>query len=137
MRFFGPLESPGYPPKDCLLDRTAGRPVAGMLDPYTLRHIKNPYMPSPNVPLLRALWHLIDGIGGLLKGSWGALVIKGGISSLRTWVSLGTGGQASPTSPCSCYSTSARCPAYVRRRGVARTTKEVRIRGHKKGPKYY
>ena len=28
----------------------------------------------PNVPLLRALWSLLDGIWGLLKGSWGVLV---------------------------------------------------------------
>ena len=27
----------------------------------------------PNVPLLRALWSLLDGISGLLKGSWGVL----------------------------------------------------------------
>ena len=27
----------------------------------------------PNVPLLRALWSLLDGIWGLLKGSWGVL----------------------------------------------------------------
>ena len=29
----------------------------------------------PNVPLLRALWSLLDGIWGLLKGSWGVLVV--------------------------------------------------------------
>ena len=30
--------------------------------------------PRPsNVPLLRALWYLLDGIWGLLKGSWGVL----------------------------------------------------------------
>ena len=28
----------------------------------------------PNVPLLRALWSLLDGIWGLLEGSWGVLV---------------------------------------------------------------
>ena len=28
----------------------------------------------PNVPLLRALWSLLDGIWGVLKGSWGVLV---------------------------------------------------------------
>ena len=27
----------------------------------------------PNVPLLRALWSLLDGIWGVLKGSWGVL----------------------------------------------------------------
>ena len=27
----------------------------------------------PNVPLLRALWSLLDGIRGVLKGSWGVL----------------------------------------------------------------
>ena len=27
----------------------------------------------PNVPLLRAIWSLLDGIWGLLKGSWGVL----------------------------------------------------------------
>ena len=30
----------------------------------------------PNVPLLRALWSLLDGIWGLLKGSWGVLEIE-------------------------------------------------------------
>ena len=29
---------------------------------------------SLNVPLLRALWSLLDGIWGSLKGSWGVLV---------------------------------------------------------------
>ena len=28
----------------------------------------------PNVPLLRALWSLLDGIWGVLEGSWGVLV---------------------------------------------------------------
>ena len=28
----------------------------------------------PNVPLLRALWSLLDGIWGLLKGSWGCWI---------------------------------------------------------------
>ena len=28
----------------------------------------------PNVPLLRALWSLLDGIWCVLKGSWGVLV---------------------------------------------------------------
>ena len=33
------------------------------------------YLPRPpNVPLLRALWSLLDGIWGFLKGSWGVLV---------------------------------------------------------------
>ena len=38
----------------------------------------------PNVPLLRALWSLLDGIWGLLKGSWGVLVdveVDAGIDS--------------------------------------------------------
>ena len=30
----------------------------------------------PNVPLLRALWSLVDGIWGVLKGSWGVLVVR-------------------------------------------------------------
>ena len=30
----------------------------------------------PNVPLLRALWSLLDGIWSLLKGSWGVLGIE-------------------------------------------------------------
>ena len=30
----------------------------------------------PNVPLLRAIWSLLDGIWGLLKGSWGVLGIR-------------------------------------------------------------
>ena len=29
------------------------------------------YLAPPNVPLLRALWSLLDGISGVLKGSWG------------------------------------------------------------------
>ena len=29
----------------------------------------------PNVPPLRALWSLLDGICGILKGSWEVLVI--------------------------------------------------------------
>ena len=29
----------------------------------------------PNVPLLRALWSLVDGTWGVLKGSWGVLVL--------------------------------------------------------------
>ena len=33
-------------------------------------HISTP----PNIPLLRALWSLLDGIWGVLKGSWGVLV---------------------------------------------------------------
>ena len=38
----------------------------------------------PNVPLLRAVWSLLDGIWGVLKGSWGVLVVS------RFWVlSLG------------------------------------------------
>ena len=28
----------------------------------------------PNVPLLRAIWSVLDGIWGVLKGSWGVLV---------------------------------------------------------------
>ena len=37
---------------------------------------QGPYLPTPpNVPLLRALWSLLDGIWGLLKGSWGVLVM--------------------------------------------------------------
>ena len=28
----------------------------------------------PNIPLLRALWSVLDGTWGLLKGSWGVLV---------------------------------------------------------------
>ena len=35
-----------------------------------IHHIPRP----PNVPLLRALWSLLDGIWGSLKGSWGVLV---------------------------------------------------------------
>ena len=31
------------------------------------------YPTPPNVPLLRPLWSLLDGIGGSLKGSWGVL----------------------------------------------------------------
>ena len=35
---------------------------------------KNRCTPTPpNVPLLRALWSLLDGIWGPLKGSWGVL----------------------------------------------------------------
>ena len=42
----------------------------------------SPCIPTPvprplNVPLLRALWYLLDGIWGLLKGSWGVLVPPG------------------------------------------------------------
>ena len=36
---------------------------------------KCPIPTPPNVPLLRALWYLLDGIWGLLKGSWGVLVV--------------------------------------------------------------
>ena len=37
-----------------------------------------PNLPRPpNVPLLRALWSLLDGIWGVLKGSWGVLVDLG------------------------------------------------------------
>ena len=35
-------------------------------------HIPRP----PNVPLLKALWSLLDGIWGVLKGSWGVLVVS-------------------------------------------------------------
>ena len=36
---------------------------------------KHGYLPGPpNVPLLKALWSLLDGIWGSLKGSWGVLV---------------------------------------------------------------
>ena len=35
------------------------------------------YIPRPpNVPLLRAFWSLLDGIYGVLKGSWGVLVFR-------------------------------------------------------------
>ena len=30
----------------------------------------------PNVALMRDLWSLLDGIGGVLKGSWGVVVVK-------------------------------------------------------------
>ena len=33
-----------------------------------------PFPRPPNVPLLRALWSLLDGIWSVLKGSWGVLV---------------------------------------------------------------
>ena len=36
---------------------------------------------APNVPLLRALWSLLDGIWGVLKGSWGVLVY----ARVTTW----------------------------------------------------
>ena len=37
--------------------------------------VKGSELPGPpNVPLLGALWSLLDGIWGLLKGSWGVLV---------------------------------------------------------------
>ena len=32
---------------------------------------------APNIPLLRALWSLLDGTWGVLKGSWGVLVKTG------------------------------------------------------------
>ena len=39
------------------------------------KYLNAGYVPRPsNVPLLRALWSLLDGIWGLLKGSWGVLV---------------------------------------------------------------
>ena len=43
---------------------------------YALNHIYiYIYVPAPpNVPLLRALWSLLDGMWGVLKGSWGVLV---------------------------------------------------------------
>ena len=34
-----------------------------------------PFPRPPNVPLLRALWSLLDGIWGLLEGRWGVLVM--------------------------------------------------------------
>ena len=34
------------------------------------------YLAPSNVPLLRAFWCLVDGIRGLLKGSWGVLDIQ-------------------------------------------------------------
>ena len=44
----------------------------------TQGHALNPQerdLPTPpNVPLLRALWPLLDGIGGRLKSTWGVLV---------------------------------------------------------------
>ena len=33
----------------------------------------NPRPPLFSVPLLRALWSLLDGVWGVLKGSWGVL----------------------------------------------------------------
>ena len=38
---------------------------------WNLWEYPNPRL--PNVPLLRALWYLLDGIWGSLKGSWGVL----------------------------------------------------------------
>ena len=38
-------------------------------------HTHLPHLPRPpNVPLLRAWWSLLHGIGGFLKGSWAVLV---------------------------------------------------------------
>ena len=37
-------------------------------------HVDVEYLDPVNVPLLRALWSLLDGIWGVLKGSWGVLV---------------------------------------------------------------
>ena len=36
---------------------------------HRVRYLNTP----PKVPLLRALWSLLDGIKGALKGSWGVL----------------------------------------------------------------
>ena len=46
---------------------------------------------APNIPLIRALWSLLDGIWGLLKGSWGVLAAytlsfgRLGYNVWRTW----------------------------------------------------
>ena len=37
-----------------------------------LRRVQD--LPRLNVPLLRALWSLLDGSWGVLEGSWGVLV---------------------------------------------------------------
>ena len=52
------------------------QPVNFMADAFCKRDMTARYLlPAPsNVPLLRALWFVVDGIVGLLKGSWGVLV---------------------------------------------------------------
>ena len=60
-------------------------------DPRTDSKRKRSCMPRPpNRPLLRALWYLLDGICGVLKASWGVLVLStvGGVL-MRGTQSLG------------------------------------------------
>ena len=49
--------------------------IGGALDLLTLLGVtQRPHDPRPpNLPLLGALWSLLDGIWGVLKGSWEVL----------------------------------------------------------------
>ena len=66
----------GYASAYCTWASQAGtqgsdfRAAAQNLWLISIGHLRRP----PNVPLLRALWSLLDGILGLLKGGWGVLV---------------------------------------------------------------
>ena len=52
-------ESSNFPPARILMEKCT--------KPYRLPR-------PPDVPLLRALWYLLDDLWGLLKGGWGVLV---------------------------------------------------------------
>ena len=77
-RFWGP-QRPALGPEAAEGAEAAKRSLASRLLSIwargTARNSWSEYMPRPpNVPLLRALWSLLDGIWGILKGSWGVLV---------------------------------------------------------------
>ena len=60
--------------RGCTCARARGSLIT--LEAAFARHAKSMlgYTWTPNVPLLRALWSLLDGIWGVLHGSWGVLV---------------------------------------------------------------
>ena len=70
-RFFPPgAHAPGLKLE---VPRGEARPLGSAKFVGTLEVLIKEYALTPNVPLLKALWSLLDGIWGVLKGNWGML----------------------------------------------------------------
>ena len=61
--------------------RRAPKGTPAIAGAWRIMHADSPR--PPNVPLLRALWSLLDGIWGFLKGSWGVLAYV--VFSVMAW----------------------------------------------------